>query len=95
MASPRNLALGLFRLKKVNCRGFLHRGVGTYWHPVGTCRMGTDAAAATDPQLRIRGIGGLRVADTSVMPSIPGANINATVLAIGERAADIIAADDL
>jgi choline dehydrogenase len=49
----------------------------------------------TDPQLRVHGIGGLRVADASVMPSIPAANTNATVLAIAERAADLIADRDL
>jgi choline dehydrogenase len=49
----------------------------------------------TDPQLRVHGIDGLRVADASVMPSIPAANTNATVLAIAERAADLIAGHDL
>jgi choline dehydrogenase len=49
----------------------------------------------TDPQLRAHGTGGLRVADASVMPSIPAANTNATVLAIAERAADLIARQDL
>jgi choline dehydrogenase len=57
--------------------------------------MGTDAAAVTDPRLRVRGIDGLRAADASVMPSIPAANTNATVLAIAERAADLITGHDL
>jgi choline dehydrogenase len=74
---------------------YLRRSTGTYYHPVGTCRIGTDPAAVTDPQLRVHGIGGLRVADASVMPSIPAANTNATVLAIAERAADLIADRDL
>jgi choline dehydrogenase len=56
--------------------------------------MGTGPAAVTDPQLRVDGIGGLRVADASVMPSLPAANTNATVLAIAERAADLIAGQD-
>jgi choline dehydrogenase len=64
--------------------------LGSYFHPVGTCKMGTDASAVTDLQLRVRGIDQLRVVDASVMPSLPGANTNATVLAIAERAADII-----
>ena len=64
--------------------------LGVYFHPVGTCKMGTDASAVTDLQLRVRGIDQLRVVDASVMPSLPGANTNATVLAIAERAADII-----
>jgi choline dehydrogenase len=76
-------------------RDCLRRSVGTYWHPVGTCRIGTDPAAVTDPKLRVHGIGGLRVADASVMPSIPAANTNATVLAIAERAAELIARQDL
>ena len=64
--------------------------VGTYYHPVGTCTIGTDASAVTDLQLRVRGIDRLRVADASVMPSLPAGSINATVLAVAERAADII-----
>ena len=64
--------------------------LGSYFHPVGTCKMGTDASAVTDLQLRVRGIDQLRVVDASVMPSLPGANTNATVLAIAERAADIM-----
>jgi choline dehydrogenase len=74
---------------------FLRRSVGTYYHAVGTCKMGTDTAAVTDPQLRVRGIDGLRVADASVMPSLPAANPNATVLAIAERTADLITAHNL
>jgi choline dehydrogenase len=75
-------------------RDYLRRSTGTYFHPVGTCRLGIDERAVTDLELRVRGIDGLRVADASVMPSIPGANTNATVLAIAERAAAIIAGQD-
>jgi choline dehydrogenase len=71
-------------------RAFLRRSVGTYFHPVGTCRMGTDPTAVTDLRLQVHGIDGLRVVDASVMPTLPAANTNATVLAIAERAADII-----
>jgi choline dehydrogenase len=71
-------------------RGYIQRTVGSYYHPAGTCRMGTDPAAVTDPELRVWGIGGLRVADASVMPVIPNAPLNATVLAIAERAARLI-----
>jgi choline dehydrogenase len=71
-------------------RDYLRRSTGTYNHPVGTCRLGNDERAVTDLELRVRGIDGLRVADASVMPSIPGANTNATVLAIAERAAAMI-----
>jgi choline dehydrogenase len=71
-------------------RGFLRMSVGTQFHPVGTCRMGTDATSVVDLRLGVSGIDGLRVADASVMPSLPAANTNAAVLAIAERAADII-----
>lgn len=60
------------------------------YHPVGTCRMGSDEAAVLDPQLRVKGVGGLRVADASIMPKITSANTNATAIAIGLKAADII-----
>ena len=63
----------------------------TAYHPVGTCRIGTDAAqSVVDPQLRVHGIAGLRIADTSVMPSIATTNTNAVAIVIGERAADFI-----
>jgi choline dehydrogenase-like flavoprotein len=64
----------------------------TVHHPVGTCRMGEpdDAATVVDPQLRVKGIAGLRVADASVMPSVIGGNTNAPCVMIGERAADFI-----
>jgi choline dehydrogenase len=73
---------------------YLRHCVDTYFHAVGTCRMGTDTAAVTDPQLRVHGLDGLRVVDASVMPSLPAANPNATVLAIAERAVDLITAQD-
>jgi choline dehydrogenase-like flavoprotein len=69
---------------------FIRRTVGSYFHPVGTCRLGQDERAVVDVQLRVRGVDGLRVADASVMPAIPNAHPNATVLAIAERAADLI-----
>ena len=62
----------------------------TVHHPVGTCRMGSDAGAVVDPELRFNGIEGLRIADASVMPSIIGGNTNAPCVMIGERAADFI-----
>jgi choline dehydrogenase len=73
-------------------RDYLNRSVGTYFHPVGTARMGTDPAAVVDTGLRVRGVDSLRVVDASVMPSAPAANPNATVLAIAERAAEMIRA---
>ena len=71
-------------------RDYLRRDVETYHHPVGTCRIGSDPAAVVDPQLRVRGVEGLRVADASVMPALPGANTQAAVLSIAERAATLI-----
>ena len=62
------------------------------WHPAGTCRMGAadDETAPLDPELRVRGVGGLRVCDASAMPRIVTGNPNATVMAMAERAADLI-----
>jgi choline dehydrogenase-like flavoprotein len=62
----------------------------TVHHPVSTCRMGSDAAAVVDPQLRVVGLNNLRVADASVFPSIIGGNTNAAVVMIAERAADLM-----
>ncbi len=62
----------------------------TVHHPVGTCRMGSDAAAVVDPQLRVVGLESLRVADASVFPSIIGGNTNAAVVMIAEKAGDLI-----
>jgi choline dehydrogenase len=73
-------------------REWIRRTVGSYYHPAGTCRIGVrpEDGAVTDPQLRVYGVDGLRVADASVTPVIPNAHPNATVLALAERAADLI-----
>ena len=63
---------------------------GITHHPVGTCAMGLHADAVVDPELRVHGIAGLRVADASVMPTIVGANTNAATVMIGEKAADLV-----
>ncbi|MFE3646683.1 GMC family oxidoreductase [Streptomyces sp. NPDC057579] len=72
------------------CRAYLRATASTYFHPVGTCRIGTDDLAVVDPGLRVRSTTGLRVADASVMPSLVSAPTNATVLAIAERAAHLM-----
>ncbi|RQN34126.1 GMC family oxidoreductase [Paraburkholderia tropica] len=64
----------------------------TIYHPVATCRMGSDAQSVVDPQLRVRGATHLRIADASVMPTLIGGNTNAPTVMIGERAADLIVA---
>jgi 4-pyridoxate dehydrogenase len=69
---------------------FIRRNAITAHHPCGTCRMGTDAGAVVDPQLRVRSVEGLRVIDASVMPDVVSTNINACVLMIAEKAADVI-----
>jgi choline dehydrogenase len=69
---------------------YIRRNAGHRSHPVGTCRMGHDADAVVDPQLRVRGIEGLRVADASVMPEVPSGNTNLPSMMVGERAADLI-----
>lgn len=68
---------------------FVRREVATLFHPVGTCAMGAGDAVC-DPELRVRGVEGLRVVDASVMPSVPRGNTNAPTIAIAERAADLI-----
>jgi choline dehydrogenase len=69
---------------------YIRRTAGVTQHPVGTCRMGTDERAVVDPELRVRGIAGLRVVDASVMPTVPGGNCNATTIMVAEKAADLI-----
>ncbi|WP_169583063.1 MULTISPECIES: GMC family oxidoreductase N-terminal domain-containing protein [Microbacterium] len=68
----------------------LRRYSHTLYHPVGTARMGTDASAPVDPELRVRGVSGLRVADASVMPTVIRGHTNAPAIVIGEVAADLI-----
>jgi len=66
---------------------------GSVYHPVATCRMGTDALAVTDARLRVRGISGVRVVDASIMPAVVSGNINAAVIAVAEKGADLVLED--
>jgi choline dehydrogenase len=68
---------------------FARRRGGTVFHPTSTCKMGIDAMAVVDPELRVRGVVGLRVADASVMPTVVSGNTNAATIMIGERCADL------
>ncbi len=77
---------------KADIDAFIRRTAWTAHHPLGTCRMGRDGdtQAVLDPQLRVRGMQGLRVVDASAMPDMVGGNINAPIIMMAEKAADLI-----
>ncbi len=86
IARPRNCA----ELNEATLELALNTCSHTLYHPLGTCRMGSDDASVVDPQLRVRGVGHLRVADASVMPSTIRGHTHAPSMLIGEKAADLI-----
>ncbi|MFE3648252.1 GMC family oxidoreductase [Streptomyces sp. NPDC059152] len=71
-------------------RAFVRRTADSYHHQAGSCRMGIDDLSVVDPQLRVHGVRGLRVADASVMPAVPSGNPHTAVVMIAEKAADLI-----
>lgn len=72
---------------------YIRRTSTTVYHPISTCRMGTDPMAVVDARLRVHGLAGLRIADASIMPTMPAPNTNAACIMIGERVADFVLAD--
>jgi len=69
---------------------WVKKAAETTYHPVGTCKMGSDPMAVVDAQLRVHGTAGLRVADASIMPTLTSGNTNAPSIMIGEKAADMM-----
>ena len=79
------------KLTDAEWRTFLGKSLNTYFHPTSTCRMGVGEEAVVGPDLRVRGVEGLRVADASVMPSITSSNTNCPTMMIGWKCGDMIA----
>jgi choline dehydrogenase len=78
------------RLSKADKEAFVRENCATFNHPCGTAAMGTGPNAVVDPSLRVIGVDGLSIADASVIPVIPSGNTQAAVIAVAERAADLL-----
>ena len=83
---------GVDKTSDAELAAYVREWAKTDYHPVGTCKMGTDPMAVVDPELRVGGIKGLRVCDSSVMPQEISANTNAPTIMIAEKASDLILA---
>ena len=75
-----------------SCCDWIRNNAETTYHPVGTCKMGSDPMAVVDRELRVHGIEGLRVADASIMPTLTSGNTNAPSIMIGEKCAEMVQA---
>ena len=84
------VAPGADRTTDDDILNWVKKAAETTYHPVGTCKMGSDPMAVVDAQLRVHGIAGLRVADASIMPTLTSGNTNAPSIMIGEKAADMM-----
>jgi choline dehydrogenase-like flavoprotein len=90
---PNEFAPGAAVQSDADLVDYIRNSGSTIYHPVGTCKMGSDAMAVVDSRLRVTGIDALRVVDASIMPTIVGGNTNAPTIMIGEKAADMIKED--
>jgi choline dehydrogenase len=81
------------RMSREDTVAFVRRACSSYFHQVGTCAMGSGRDAVVDAELHVHGVEGLRIADASVMPTIPSANTNAPTVMIGEFASQLLVAD--
>ena len=88
----KEMAPGLEVASDAAIAAYIRQAANTFWHPVGTCKMGNDLLAVVDSELRVHGVKGLRVVDASIMPTITTGNTNAPTIMIGEKAADLIKA---
>src|SRR4030081_944441 len=87
------LAPGADRTTDDEILDWVKKAAETTYHPVGTCKMGSDPMAVVDARLRVHNIDGLRIADASIMPTLTSGNTNAPAIMIGEKAADMVLTD--